>query len=140
MTVGRFWAGTLHSVEPGNGRLYVRKQVVFASDYDALRADNEELKFRIGARDEELKVIRSEVEALRKRLAEAAVTEANLHKRINEWAVHCEGVEKRLAEVEALLPEAKGLLDSQAASGTTEWERAAAKTVARIDAKLEEPK
>ena len=32
----KYWAGTLHSVEPRGGSIYVKEPVVFASDYDAI--------------------------------------------------------------------------------------------------------
>jgi hypothetical protein len=39
--VQRYWAGSLHSINPDRllYGVYVRDQVVFASDYDALRAE-----------------------------------------------------------------------------------------------------
>ncbi len=46
---------------------------------------------------QDARIVRKQLEA---RLAEATVTEANLHKRINEWAAHCEVVEARLAEAD----------------------------------------
>ena len=41
--IQRFWASSLHSVEPSclTGQPYVQAQVVFASDIDALRAKYE---------------------------------------------------------------------------------------------------
>jgi len=49
--VQRMWAGSLHTIEPDrllNG-IYVREQVVFAKDYDALRAERDGL---LSARDD----------------------------------------------------------------------------------------
>lgn len=44
--VQRFWAGSLHSVEPDRllYGIYVREQVVFASDYDVLKTQLTRIK------------------------------------------------------------------------------------------------
>ena len=44
MNVQRFWAGSLHSVEPDRllSGIYVKEKVVFAKDYDTLMTKFEE--------------------------------------------------------------------------------------------------
>lgn len=91
---------------------------VDAEDYDALSAENARLRSqlaeatgRLDAANKHVEVLQNtagenydawckQMAVLREREADASMAAANLHKRINEWAAHCEGVEARLVEVQ----------------------------------------
>jgi chromosome segregation ATPase len=83
----------------------------YADEIASLRSRLAEATGQLDAANKHVEILQSsavenynvwceQMAALRERLAEASVAEANLHKRLNEWTKHCEGVEARLVKAQ----------------------------------------